>query len=85
MRSALPPADHLDGGIDASLASEPVTHTSGNIRPRILLLPVSGASFQEGKRDRRGSGRSGATVTACIADTYPYLQILRERLGKVIE
>jgi hypothetical protein len=65
--------------------SEPVTHASGNIRLRILLLPVLGASFQEGKRDRRGSGRRGATVTACIADMYPYLWILRERLGKVIE
>jgi hypothetical protein len=65
--------------------SEPVTHPSGNIRPRILLLPVLGASFQEGKRDRRGSGRRGATVTECIADMCPYLRILRERLGKVIE
>jgi hypothetical protein len=66
-------------------SSKPVTHVSGNIRSRILLLPISGASFQEGKRDRRGSGRRGATVTACIADTCPYLWILREQLGKVIE
>jgi hypothetical protein len=35
---------------------ELVTHESGNIRSRILLLPVSGVSFQEGKQDRHGSG-----------------------------
>jgi hypothetical protein len=64
---------------------EPVTHASRNIRPWILLLSVSGASFQEGKRDRCSSGRRGATVTECIADTCPYLRILREWLGKVIE
>jgi hypothetical protein len=64
---------------------EPVTHAFGNIRLWILLLLVLGASFQEGKRDRRGSGRRGATITKCIADTCPYLRILRERLGKVIE
>jgi hypothetical protein len=67
------------------LGSEPVTHASGNIRPRIFLLPVSGASFQEGKRDWRGSGRRGAMVTECIADMCPYLRILRVWLGKVIE
>jgi hypothetical protein len=65
--------------------SELVTHVSGNIHPRILLLPVLGASFQEGKRDQRGSGRCGAMVTERMADTCPYLRILRERLGKVIE
>jgi hypothetical protein len=65
--------------------SEPVTHASRNIHPRILLLPVLGASFQEGKRDRCGSGQRGATVMSCIADTCPYLRILRELLGKVIE
>jgi hypothetical protein len=60
--------------------SEPVTHASRNIRPRILLLPISGTSFQEGKRDWRG-----ATVMARIAATCPYLRVSRERLGKVIE
>jgi hypothetical protein len=65
--------------------SEPVTHVSGNIHPWILLLPVLGASFQEGKRDQRGSGWRGAMVTECMADTCPYLWILREQLGKVIE
>jgi hypothetical protein len=67
------------------LGSEPITHVSGNIHPWILLLPISGASFQEEERDRRGSGWRGATVTACTTDTCPYLGILRERLGKVIE
>jgi hypothetical protein len=65
--------------------SEPVTHASRNIRPWILLLPVLGASFQEGKRDQRGSGRRGATVTERMVGTCPYLWILRGRLGKVIE
>jgi hypothetical protein len=60
--------------------SEPVTHASGNIRLRILLLPILGASFQEGKRDWRG-----VTVMARIAATCPYLWVSRERLGKVIE
>jgi hypothetical protein len=65
--------------------SESVTHASGNIRPRILLLPILGPSFQEGKRDQCGSGRRGATIMECMADTCPYLRILREQLGKVIE
>jgi hypothetical protein len=65
--------------------SEPVTHVSGNIHPWILLLPVLGASFQEGKRDQRGSGWRGAMVTECMADMCPYLRFLRGRLGKVIE
>jgi hypothetical protein len=70
---ALDPSRFISG-------SEPVTHASGNIHPRILLLPVLGASFQEGKRDWRG-----AMVMTRIAATCPYLRVLKERLGKVIE
>jgi hypothetical protein len=41
--------------------SEPVAQASGNIRPRI---PFLGELFQEGKRDRRGSGRRDVMVIA---------------------
>jgi hypothetical protein len=77
-RPAFDPSRFISG-------SEPVTHASGIIRPWILLLPVLGASFQERKRDQRGSRQRGMMVTECMADTCPYLRILRKRLGKVVE